>query len=101
MQDMISDHVASSELDHDAATAYQENFTLALSKSALQDSSVVNEDMDGNKAYWVVVQMPRDGAAREISQAANQAKLAVPKAASLDAQKRMGEAFDKLLKQEV
>jgi hypothetical protein len=101
MQDMIRDYTASSEVDPDTAIAYQENFTLALSKSALQGSSVVNEDMDDNKAYWVVVMMPWDGAKKEISQAAAQAKLAVPKAASLDAEKRMGDAFDKLVGQEV
>ena len=101
MQDMIRDYTASSEIDPDAAIAYQENFTLALSKSALQGSSVVNEDMDDNKGYWVVVMMPKDGAAREVNQAAAQAKLAVPKAASIDAEKRMSESFDKLLGQEV
>jgi hypothetical protein len=101
MQDMIRDFTASSEVDPDTAVAYQENFTLALSKSALQGSSVVDEDQDDKGAYWVVVMMPRDGASREINQAAAQAKLAAPKAASIDAEGRMQAAFDKLLGQEV
>lgn len=57
--------------------------------------------MDGNRAYWVVVMMPKDGAAKEINQAAAQAKLVVPKAAAIDAENRMNTAFDKLLGQEV
>ncbi|MDR2501534.1 MAG: hypothetical protein LBD37_10745 [Treponema sp.] len=101
MQDMIRDFTASSEVDPDSAIAYQENFTLALSKSAMQSSSVVDEDHDDKGAYWVVVMMPKDGAAREINQAAAQAKLAVPKAASMDAENRMNAAFDKLSGQEV
>ena len=95
MRDMVRDFTASSEVDPQTVTAYQESFTLALSRSALQGSSVVNEDMDDTNAYWVVVMMPRDGAAKEVNQAAAQAKLAVPKAASIDAENRMGEAFDK------
>jgi hypothetical protein len=101
MQDMVRDFTASSEVDPESAIAYQENFTLALSKSAMQGSSVVDEDQDDKGAYWVVVMIPKEGAAREINQASAQAKLAVPKAASMDAEKRMNEAFNKLLGQEV
>jgi hypothetical protein len=98
---MVEDHQASSEVDPSAALAFQENVTLALSQSRLQGSSVVDEDMDDNGNYWCVVMLSKGDTVREINQAAAQAKLKVPAAAAFDAQKRMNEAFDLLVHDEI
>jgi hypothetical protein len=101
IRDMSRDFQASSEVDPSTALSFQENFTLALSESKLQGSSVVDEDMDDNGNYWCIVMLNKGEAAREINQAAAQAKLRVPAAASFEAEKRMNEVFDRLAKEEI
>jgi hypothetical protein len=97
---MIRDYQSSSEVDPDAALSYQENITVQLSKSQLVGSRVVVEDRDADGQIWCVVYLDKTGVAREISQAAAAARLAVPKAASIDAEKRMDEAFEQIAAEE-
>jgi hypothetical protein len=101
IRDMVRDYQASSEVDPSAALAFQENFTLALSQSRLQGSAVVDEDMDDNGNYWCVVMLSKGEAVKEINQAASQAKLRVPAAASFDAERRMNEAFRMIVGEEI
>jgi hypothetical protein len=101
IRDMVRDFQASSEADTASAVAFQENFTLALSQSRLLGSSVVDEDMDDGGNYWCVVMLNKSEAVKEINQAASQAKLRVPAAASFDAERRMNEAFDLLAGEEI
>jgi hypothetical protein len=98
---MIRDFQASSELDPSAALSFQEIITVALSQSRLQGSSVVDENMDDAGNYWCVAMMSKGEAVQEINQAASQAKLRVPAAASFDAEKRMDEAFARLYREEI
>jgi hypothetical protein len=100
VKDMVRDYQASSEVDPESALAFQENITVALSQSRLQGASVVDEDMDDAGNYWTVVMLSKAEVAKEINQASAQAKLAVPKAASFDAEARMNAAFDSV-KQDV
>jgi hypothetical protein len=101
MRDMVRDFQASSEADPATLLAFQENFTLALSESRQQGSSVVDEDIDDNGNYWSVVILSKVEAIKEINQATTQAKLKVPAAASFDAERRMNEWFDLLAKEEI
>jgi hypothetical protein len=101
MKDMITDYAAGSEVDPSAALAYQEIVTNAISQSAMSGAAVVDEDQTANGDYWVVVMMPKDGAAKEVNQAAAAAKLKVPQMAAFDAMKRMDESIDKLTGQEI
>jgi hypothetical protein len=101
VRDMVRDFQASSELDPASALSFQENFTLTLSQSRLVGSSVVDEDVDGNGNYWCVVMLTKGEAVKEINQAAAQAKLRVPAAASFDAEWRMNDAFDLLAEEEI
>jgi hypothetical protein len=101
MKDMITDYTAGSEVDPSAALAYQEVVSNALSQSAMSGAAVVDEDQTAGGDYWVVVMMPRDGAAKEVNQAAAAAKLKVPQMAAFDAMKRMDERIDKLTGQEI
>jgi hypothetical protein len=95
IQDMVRDYNASSEVDKDAALAFQENFTLALSKSTLTGSSVMELDQGPDGAYWAVVMLSKNNSAVEINQAVSAAKLAIPAMASFSAEARMNEAFAK------
>jgi hypothetical protein len=97
---MVRDYQASSEVDPDAALADQENIEIQLSKSQLVGSRVVVEDRDADGQIWCVVYLDKTGVANEIGQAAAAAKLAVPKAASIDAEKRMDEAFEQIAAEE-
>jgi hypothetical protein len=99
--DMVRDYQAASEIDPSAAVSFQENITVALSKSKLQGASQVEGDFDEAGSYWCVVMMSKADSAKEIDQAASAAKLAVPAMASFNAEARMNEAFDKLNGQEV
>jgi len=100
VQDMIRDYQASSEVDTAAALSFQENFTISLSKSTLQGSTVVEQDMDKDGMVWTVVYLGKTNVAKEISQAQAAARLAVPAMASFNAEDRMNAAFDKVNAQE-
>ena len=101
VQDMVRDYFAGSEVDHSAVMAFTENITVSLSRSRLVGSAIVEEDMDGNGQYWIVMMMGKTQAVNEINQAAAAAKLAVPAAASFSAEERMNAAFDKYYSQEL
>ncbi|GHV89593.1 hypothetical protein AGMMS50268_00960 [Spirochaetia bacterium] len=101
VRDMIVDHTASSEVDPSAALAFQENITVTLSESRLEGSSEVDGNFDDNGNYWAVMMLSKSGAVQEINQAVSAAKLAVPKMAAFDAQKRMDEEFAKRSAEEV
>jgi len=98
---MVRDYQASSEVDPSAAISFQENITVALSKSTLTGSRVVDADFDDSGACWVVVQLGKTSAVQEINQAQAAAKLAIPAMASFNAEDRMNAAFDKAYGQEV
>jgi len=100
IQDMIRDYSAGSEVDPSAALSFQENITVALSKSTLTGSVPVEEDeVDGQ--YWVVVMLSKSNAVTEINQAQAAAKLAVPAMASFSAEARMNAAFDRAFAAEI
>jgi len=101
IQDMVRDYFAGSEADPLAVVSYSENMTVALSKSQLAGSFIVAEDMDANGNYWVVVSMGKVEAVNEINQAAAAARLAVPAAASFNAEERMNTAFDRYYDREI
>ena len=95
IQDMVRDYSAGSEVDPSAALSFQENMTVALSKSTLTGSVPVEEDQDDNGNYWVVVMLSKTNTVNELNQAQAAAKLAVPALASFNAEDRMNAAFDK------
>lgn len=101
VRDMVRDYQASSEVEPKEAVAFQETITAAFSKSTLVGTKVIEEDIDADGAYWVVVQMGKTSVAQEINQKTAAAKLAVPAAQSFDAEKRMNEAFDKIAKEDI
>ena len=101
IQDMISDYTAGSEIDHSAALSFQENITVALSKSELTGSRVIAFDFTNDGMCWVVVSYSASSIANEINQAQAAAKLAVPAMASFNAQDRMSAAFEKQSRQEI
>jgi hypothetical protein len=94
MKDMITDYVATSELDADASLSFQENITQALSKADLKGAKIVTSNTD-NGLLWVVMEYSKSAAASDYSAAQAAAKLAVPAAAAFDAMARMENAFDK------
>jgi len=92
VQDMVRDYQASSEVDPKSALSFQENITVALSKTTLSGAVIKDEDyVDGT--YYVVVHLSKSNLVREITQAQAAAKLAVPAMASFNAEQRMNEAF--------
>jgi hypothetical protein len=101
VQDMIRDYQESSEIDPASAVSFQENITVALSKSTLVGSTIAGEDGDEKGNWWCVVMLNKTNVATEINQAAAAAKLAVPKAESFNAEKRMNDAFDRALSEEL
>jgi hypothetical protein len=100
VKNMVRDYTASSEVDPDAALAFQENITVTLSKSNLSGAVIQFEERENSGQWWVVMYLSKANVAREISQAQAAARLAVPKMASFDAEQRMNEAFEQLRKEE-
>jgi hypothetical protein len=94
IKDMITDYVATSELDSDASLSFQENITQALSKADLKGARVVASNTY-NGLLWVVMEYSKSAAVSDYSAAQAAAKLAVPAAAAFDAIARMENAFDK------
>ena len=97
ISDMVSDYTASSEIDHSATISFQQNITVALSRSRLQGASIIEEVEDANGNYWTVVMLNKTSTVNEINQAVAAAKLAVPAMASFNAEARMNDAFDKFV----
>ena len=93
IQDMVRDYQASSEVDPGAALSFQENITVALSRSTLEGSRVVEQDQTADGSIWTVVWLDKQRVANEINQAQSAARLAVPAMASFNAEDRMNAAF--------
>jgi hypothetical protein len=93
IQDMIRDYSAGSEADPQAALSFQENITVALSRSTLVGSRVADQDIvDG--VVWTIVYLGKADVVKEIMSAQDSARrLAPAAAASFNAQDRMDEAF--------
>jgi nitroimidazol reductase NimA-like FMN-containing flavoprotein (pyridoxamine 5'-phosphate oxidase superfamily) len=94
VKNMVRDYTASSEVDPQAALAFQENITVTLSKSNISGAVVFNEEPDKDGQWWCVMHLSKANVVKEISQAQAAARLAVPAMASFDAEKRMNEAFE-------
>ena len=101
VKDMVTDYQASSELDTSAALSYQENVTVALSKSKLAGAAIIDQNEDSQGRVWTVVSMNKTRIVEEINQAASAAKLSVPKMAAFDAASRMDKAFNRLAEEEL
>ena len=101
MKDMVRDYTAGSEVDPSATVAFQENITVALSKSQLRGAVVADQDVDEQGQVWTVVMLSKASTIAEINQAQAMAKLAVPAMASFNAEDRMNKAFEQIAKEEV
>jgi len=93
VQDMVRDYQASSEVDPQAALSFQENITVALSKSELVGSKVVQQDSTPDGSVWTVVWLGKSDVVNQINQKQAAARLAVPAMASFNAEDRMNAAF--------
>ena len=99
VKNMVRDYTASSEVDPNAALAFQENITVTLSKSDLRGAVIHWEGVDKSGMWWCVMHLSKASVVNEISQAQAAARLAVPAMASFDAEKRMNEAFEQARKE--
>jgi len=99
VKNMVRDYTASSEVDPQAALAFQESITVTLSKSDLSGAVIMNEEPDKDGQWWVVMYLSKANVAKEITQAQAAARLAVPAMSSFDAEERMNEAFEQARKE--
>jgi hypothetical protein len=65
---MDKDFHASSQMDPNALLSYQEQITVLLSQASLTGAGVIAQ-AEANGKYWVVIQMNRPEAVREIERA--------------------------------
>jgi hypothetical protein len=94
VKNMILDYSAGSEIDPDAALAFEESITVALSKAELTGAVLKKTDLiDG--VVVAAVEYSKSAAAASVNQAANAAKLSTPAAAAFNALDRMDAAFSK------
>ena len=94
VQDMVRDYTASSEVDTNSALSFQEQITVALSKAKLQGAVISDEDfIDGT--YYVVIYLSKADVVKEINQAQAAQNLQPAFAASMFAEDRMYDAFDR------
>jgi hypothetical protein len=100
VKSMIRDYTASSEVDPQAALAFQENITVTLSKADLSGATIQFEEPDDEGYWWVVMYLNKANVVKEISQAQAEARLRVGALASFDAEKRMNDGFEQLRKEE-
>ena len=100
VKNMVRDYTASSEVDPQAAIAFQENITVTLSKSNLSGAVVQFEEPDSDGQWWCVMYLSKANVVKEISQAQATARLKVPAMASFEAENRMNEAFEQAKKEE-
>jgi hypothetical protein len=95
VKNMVNDYSATSEIDPESMVSFQETITQTLSKAELRGARTVQMERDDNGVLWVVMEFSKSAASAEVNQAANAAKLAVPKAATFNALERMEAAFAK------
>jgi len=100
VSNMVRDYTASSEVDPQAAIAFQENITVTLSRSDVSGAQIMGEEEDKDGQWWCVMYLSKAALVREINQAQAAARLAVPAMASFNAEDRMNEAFDRLKAQQ-
>lgn len=96
VSNMVRDYTASSEVDPQAAMAFQENITVTLSRSNLSGAVIWYETSQRDGTWWCVMHLSKSDVVREISQAQAAARLAVPAMASFDAEARMNDAFEQI-----
>jgi len=99
VKNMVRDYTASSEVDPNAALAFQENITVTLSKADLSGAVIWFEEEEKDGQWWCVMHLSKANVVKEISQAQAAARLAVPAMASFNAEKRMNEAFEQARKE--
>ena len=99
VKNMVRDYTASSEVDPNAALAFQENITVTLSKADLSGAVIWFEEEEKDGQWWCVMHLSKANVVKEISQAQAAARLTVPAMASFDAEKRMNEAFEQAKKE--
>jgi hypothetical protein len=101
VSNMVRDYSAESEVDPSAVISFQEQITVALSRSTLQGATIVDADEDDKGNFWTVIMLNKTAAAREINQAVAAAKLQVPKMNSFDAEARMNAEMEKAFGTEI
>ena len=94
VQDMVRDYTASSEVDRDSALSFQEQITVALSKATLQGAVIADEDYI-DETYYIVIYLNKADVVKEINQAKAAQNLQPAFAASMFAEDRMYDAFDR------
>ena len=94
VQDMVRDYTASSEVDTDSALSFQEQITVALSKTTLQGAVISDEDYI-DSTYYVVMYLSKSELVKEINQAQAAQNLQPAFSASMFAEDRMNKAFDR------
>ena len=94
VENMVRDYSAGSELAPRDVVTFQETITVALSRSTLVGTQIVEEVMERDGTVWIVMYLNKTNVANEINQAAALARLQVPAMASFDAEARMNEAFN-------
>ena len=94
---MVRDYQAASEQDHMAMLAFSESIGLSLASTSLVGARIITEGFDTNREWWTVMYLDSEHIVKEITAAQVQARLAIPYAMSLDAERRMNEAIERAL----
>ena len=97
---MAVDLQVGSEVDHQAALAFQREIQRTLARQTVRGATTVEEFEDRNGQYWVAMRISRSAARTEIlnaSQAA--ARLAPSAAAAMWALEEMDRALDRAIQQ--
>jgi len=93
VSNMIQDFTASSEIDPNAALAFQQEITTSLSRAQLTGAVIEDQNVDADGTWWTVIYLNKANVVKEINQAQAAAKLAVPAAAAFMADRQMEEKF--------
>ena len=100
VENMITDYTVGSEVNTNAALAFQEEVTRALARANVSGARVIEQNADPSGTWFTVVYFNRAQATREISNAASSARQLAPHAsAAFDALDRMDNAFDRAAEQ--
>jgi predicted small lipoprotein YifL len=98
---MVHEYTAASATDPAVLLLFQERVTTTASVAGLSGLSVIDEDMDGEGNYWVVVMMGKEPVSDAISQAQNQVKDDFPQMSSFDVGEMLTNALESVVKAEI
>jgi hypothetical protein len=66
---MVYKHKVANDIDSEKTTEFEETITVQITRANLSGSTIIHREIDEDGAFWVVVSIKKENAAKEINEA--------------------------------